>query len=146
MFREGYPDHGDARLAPGLYWARGAQGRLEPDVATALAFAYNFALRASGGAFFPPIVITQGGFNPPTPGEAHDSGGAVDLRARHMTNQERTVLINALVKAGFAVYDLGPPDYGPHIHALLLHSEHLNAAGRKQAQLAPFRPDKKEHA
>lgn len=139
--RAGYPEYGDVRLAPGLYWARGAQGRLEGDVATALAFAYLHALRRAGGHFFPPIIITQGAFSKTTPGQAHDAGGAVDLRSRHMTPTERERLISALTHYGFAVHDLGWPTHGPHIHAIFVHSATLNRAAKAQIASAPRRPE-----
>lgn len=140
MPREGYPGPGDIRLAPGVYWTRGAKGRLSPDVATALTFAYIRATARSGRLRFPPIMITQGEGYQPSPGEAHDGGGAVDLRTRHMTREEKRILISALTSVGFALYDLQPPEYGLHIHALLTHSSTLNSVARAQVARAPFKP------
>lgn len=124
------PTRGDIKLAVGVYWSAGAGGRMEPDVAQALAFAYFIALRRVSS--MPPIIITQGAFNRDTPGQAHDDGGAVDLRTRHMTDTERAALISALTEVGFVSYDLGPPDYGPHIHAVFTHSSTLNTAAKLQ--------------
>jgi hypothetical protein len=144
--RYGFPTDSDVRLAHGLYWASGAQGQLEGDVAIALSFVYLQLVRSSGTDLFPPIIITQGAHNIPTPGQAHDGGGAIDLRSRHMTPKEQALLISTLVEYGFAVYNLGFPDYVPHIHAIYLHSEQLNAAARLQASKAPHRPKTLERA
>lgn len=132
VFRRGMPGPGDIKLAAGLYWSRGAMGRLDYDVATALAFAWIRASR-QGGLSFPPIVITQGSHHSATPGKAHDGGGVVDLRVRHMTAIEKEILIQALIREAFVVHDLEPSDSGPHIHAVYTRSTQLNSAARQQA-------------
>lgn len=124
------PTDRDVNLAPGLYWSGGAFGRLDYDVATALAFAYQRAAARKEG--FPPIIITQGAHFTPTPGQAHDGGGVADLRVRHLTDEEREILIGALITEGFGVFDLGPPDSVPHLHIILSHSTKLNTAAKEQ--------------
>lgn len=131
VLRPGLPGPKDTPLAIGVYWSEGAYGRLDFDVAQALAFAYQRASQMLGHEA-PPIIITQGAHYQPTPGRAHDGGGVADLRTRHMTEAEKDTLIRALVAENFGVYDLGPPDSGPHLHIILRHSPNLNAAARDQ--------------
>lgn len=130
MLRSGMPTSDDQWIAEGVYWSHGAYGRLDLDVATALTFAYLRAKRQVTS--LPPIIITQGAHYTPSPGMAHDGGGVADLRVRHMTAAEKEALIQALVFEGFGVFDLGPPDAGPHLHIILASSPQLNTAAREQ--------------
>lgn len=58
-----------------------------------------------------PLVVEQGSYSPgndPTSAGTHDSGGAVDLDAEALTRVQRTAVVTALRRVGFAAWLRGP--------------------------------------
>lgn len=139
----GHPDQGITRVATGVGRAGIAEGVIAPATLARLiraaVTADTLAPRQGGLTSRPWVIITQGSRNPATPGEAHDGGGAVDLRSRHLTIRERRVLINALINEGFGVHDLSATD-APHFHLLAPWESGLTSAAKHQFRTSLHKP------
>lgn len=64
----------------------------------------------------------------------HDGGGAVDIRTRHLTRDQRVKLVRALKDAGFAAWyrTTAQGFSGPHIHALAIGDKEMASGARNQ--------------
>lgn len=66
----------------------------------------------------------------------HDGGGAVDIRTRHLTRDQRVKLVRALKDAGFAAWfrkdGWDGKGGGQHIHALAIGDRDMAAGARTQ--------------
>lgn len=87
----------------------------------------------------PWVIITQGSYSPATPGEAHDRGGAIDLRSRHLDRAALAVLMAALLKEGFGLHDLSQSD-APHLHLLAPWEGDLTVAAKRQYATSLHKP------
>lgn len=84
-----------------------------------------------------PIVVEQGSYSPgndPTSAGTHDGGGAVDLDAEALTATQRTALVTALRRVGFAAWLRRPSqgDWPLHIHGIAVNDTDLSLAAQKQ--------------
>lgn len=84
-----------------------------------------------------PLVVEQGSYSPgndPTSAGTHDGGGAVDLDAEALTRAQRTALVTALRKVGFAAWLRTPSqgDWPLHIHAIAVNDTDLSTPAQKQ--------------
>ncbi|WP_197319936.1 peptidoglycan-binding protein [Saccharomonospora sp. NB11] len=82
-------------------------------------------------------VVEQGSYSPgndPTSAGTHDGGGAVDIDAEALNGTQRTALVTALRKVGFAAW-LRSPSQGNwpwHIHAIAINDTDLSTPAQKQ--------------
>lgn len=79
------------------------------------------------------VTPTQGSWTTDTAASAntHAGGGAVDLRTRNLTSQQRTLLLNAMRKVGFAAW-LRKTSQGfsaDHLHAVAVQPGGKNDRG-----------------
>ena len=84
-----------------------------------------------------PLVVEQGSYSPgndPTSGGTHDGGGAVDLDAEALTTTQRTALVTALRRVGFAAWLRNPSqaDWPWHIHGVAVNDTDLSTPAQKQ--------------
>jgi hypothetical protein len=83
-----------------------------------------------------PLLPAQGSYNKGVGASAgtHDGGGAIDLRVRQYTTDQRITVVRALKDAGFAAWYRAevPGLWGPHIHALLIGDREMAAGARAQ--------------
>jgi hypothetical protein len=83
------------------------------------------------------LVVEQGSYSPgndPTSAGTHDGGGAVDLDAEALTAAQRTAVVTALRRVGFAAW-LRRPDQGDwplHIHGIAVNDTDLSTPAQKQ--------------
>jgi peptidoglycan hydrolase-like protein with peptidoglycan-binding domain len=83
------------------------------------------------------LLVEQGSYSPgedPTSAGTHDGGGAVDLNAEALTTTQRTALVTALRRTGFAAW-LRTPSQGNwplHIHGIAINDTDLSTAAQKQ--------------
>lgn len=87
------------------------------------------------------LELAQGSYNAggvSASGGTHDRGGAVDLRTRQYTDQERRLVLRALKDAGFAAWYRPevPGLWGPHIHAIAIKDKELS--GQAAAQVLSY--------
>ncbi|MGZ3144918.1 peptidoglycan-binding protein [Lentzea chajnantorensis] len=84
-----------------------------------------------------PLVVEQGSYSPgedPTSAGTHDGGGAVDLDAEALTSAQRTALVTALRRVGFAAW-LRRPSQGNwplHVHGIAVNDTDLSTPAQKQ--------------
>ncbi|MGZ0151868.1 hypothetical protein ACXJJ3_32750 [Kribbella sp. WER1] len=84
-----------------------------------------------------PVVLTQGGFNKggvAASAGTHDGGGALDIRARNLTDtQIREVVLRAR-QVGFAAWHRTPAQgkWVEHIHMIAVGCPSLSAGAKKQ--------------
>ncbi|WP_043536468.1 peptidoglycan-binding protein [Saccharomonospora cyanea] len=84
-----------------------------------------------------PLVVEQGSYSPgndPTSAGTHDGGGAVDLDAEALTRAQRTALVTALRRVGFAAWLRSPSqgDWPWHVHAIAVNDTDLSTPAQKQ--------------
>ena len=84
-----------------------------------------------------PLVVEQGSYSPgndPTSAGTHDGGGAVDIDAEALTSAQRTTLVTALRRVGFAAWLRNPSqdDWPWHIHGIAVNDTDLSTAAQKQ--------------
>lgn len=83
-----------------------------------------------------PLLPAQGSYNSGVGASAgtHDGGGAIDLRVRQYTRDQRIAVVRALKDAGFAAWHREEVAglWGPHIHALLIGDREMAAGARAQ--------------
>lgn len=84
-----------------------------------------------------PLVVEQGSYSPgedPTSAGTHDGGGAVDLDAEELSTSQRTALLTALRRVGFAAWLRNPSqaDWPWHIHAVAVNDTDLSRPAQKQ--------------
>lgn len=84
-----------------------------------------------------PLVVEQGSYSPgndPTSAGTHDGGGAVDLDAEALTAAQRTALVTALRRVGFAAWLRRPSqgDWPLHIHGIAVNDTDLSLPAQKQ--------------
>ena len=88
------------------------------------------------------FVITQGSYNQggvAASAGTHDGGGALDLRARDLSNKQRADAVLALRKVGFAAWLRTPAqsNWPFHIHAIAIGDEDLSRGA--EFQVAEYR-------
>lgn len=85
------------------------------------------------------LVLTQGSYNAggvAASAGTHDGGGAVDIRARDLTPEQRKQLVLACRKVGFAAW-LRTPSQGNwpyHVHAIAAGDTELSAGAAAQVK------------
>lgn len=84
-----------------------------------------------------PIVVEQGSYSPgedPTSAGTHDGGGAVDIDAEELSTAQRTALLTALRRVGFAAWLRNPnqADWPWHIHGIAVNDTDLSRPAQKQ--------------
>jgi hypothetical protein len=84
-----------------------------------------------------PLVVEQGSYSPgndPTSAGTHDGGGGVDLDAEALTSTQRTMVVTALRRVGFAAWLRRPSqgDWPLHIHAIAVNDTDLSTPAQKQ--------------
>jgi peptidoglycan hydrolase-like protein with peptidoglycan-binding domain len=83
------------------------------------------------------FVVEQGSYSPgndPTSAGTHDGGGAVDLDAEALTTTQRTAVVTALRRVGFAAW-LRSPSQGQwpwHFHAIAVNDTDLSTPAQDQ--------------
>jgi hypothetical protein len=83
------------------------------------------------------LVVEQGSYSPgedPTSAGTHDGGGAVDLDAEALTTTQRTTVVTALRRVGFAAWLRRPTqgDWPLHIHGIAVNDTDLSTSAQKQ--------------
>lgn len=83
------------------------------------------------------LVVEQGSYSPgndPTSAGTHDGGGAVDLDAEALTSAQRTAVVTALRRVGFAAWLRRPAqgDWPLHIHGIAVNDTDLSTPAQKQ--------------
>ncbi len=83
------------------------------------------------------LVVEQGSYSPgedPTSAGTHDGGGAVDLDAEALTAAQRTAVVTALRRVGFAAWLRKPTqgDWPLHIHGIAVNDTDLSTSAQKQ--------------
>jgi hypothetical protein len=84
-----------------------------------------------------PLVVEQGSYSPgqdPTSAGTHDGGGAVDLDAEALSTSQRTALLTALRRVGFAAWLRNPSqaDWPWHFHGIAVNDTDLSRPAQKQ--------------
>ncbi len=87
-----------------------------------------------------PLVVEQGSYSPgedPTSAGTHDGGGAVDLDAEQLSTSQRTALVTAMRRVGFAAWLRNPSqaDWPWHIHGIAVNDTDLSRPAQKQVGL-----------
>ncbi|MDF8265611.1 peptidoglycan-binding protein [Luteipulveratus flavus] len=82
-------------------------------------------------------AVEQGSYSPgadPTSAGTHDGGGAVDLDAEALTAGQRTAVVTALRRVGFAAWLRTPSqgDWPLHIHGIAVNDTDLARAAQTQ--------------
>jgi hypothetical protein len=83
------------------------------------------------------LVLTQGSYNAggvAASGGTHDGGGALDIRAKDLAPTERTKVVTALRRVGFAAWIRNPSqsDWPWHIHGIAIGDPDLSRGARDQ--------------
>lgn len=82
--------------------------------------------------------ITQGSYNPGDIGASagtHDGGGAVDIRSRDHTDEEKKRVVRALREVGFAAwYRPTTDDWAEHYHAIAIGDPELAYEAGRQVE------------
>ncbi|MFT7837058.1 peptidoglycan-binding protein [Saccharothrix sp. BKS2] len=83
------------------------------------------------------LVVEQGSYSPgqdPTSAGTHDGGGAVDLDAEALTPAQRTAVVTALRRVGFAAWLRKPTqgDWPLHVHGVAVNDTDLSTSAQKQ--------------
>lgn len=84
-----------------------------------------------------PFVVEQGSYSPgddPTSAGTHDGGGAVDLDAEALSGAQRTALVTALRRVGFAAWLRNPnqDDWPWHVHGIAVNDTDLSTPAQTQ--------------
>lgn len=82
-------------------------------------------------------VVEQGSYSPgedPTSAGTHDGGGAVDLDAEQLSAAQRTALVKAMRRVGFAAWLRTPDqaDWPLHIHGVAVNDTDLHVTAQEQ--------------
>lgn len=93
-------------------------------------------LVAAEGIYGSQVSLTQGSYNPggvDASAGTHDGGGAMDISVSGISSANRTKLLTALRKVGFAAW-LRTPDQGfaYHIHAMAISDPDLSSGAQNQ--------------
>lgn len=88
------------------------------------------------------LVLTQGSYNKggvTASAGTHDGGGAVDVRARDLTDAQKTAVVVALRQVGFASWHRLPSEgnWVEHIHSIAIGDAELSAGAK--AQVADYK-------
>lgn len=81
------------------------------------------------------VTLTQGSYNPggvDASAGTHDGGGAMDISVLNISSANRTKLLTALRKVGFAAWLRTPPSFDYHIHAMAVSDPDLSSGAQHQ--------------
>ena len=92
-------------------------------------------LVAAEGIYGSQVTLTQGSYNPggvDASAGTHDGGGAMDISVSGISSANRTKLLTALRKVGFAAWLRTPPSFDYHIHAMAISDPDLSSGAQHQ--------------
>ena len=92
-------------------------------------------LVAAEGIYGSQVTLTQGSYNPggvDASAGTHDGGGAMDISVSGISSANRTKLLTALRKVGFAAWLRTPPSFDYHSHAMAISDPDLSPGAQNQ--------------
>lgn len=94
-------------------------------------------MKAARTKYTGPFTLSQGSYNPggdASSAGTHDGGGVIDIAADSLSGAQRTALVTALRRVGFAAWLRSPAqaDWPFHVHAVAISDTDLSAPAMKQ--------------